>query len=59
MSPENHCFVLERACARSPVDLLAIEEILREEGLDRMVTIAVMNAFRELQARAEEAEAKL
>jgi hypothetical protein len=59
MSPESHCFVLERTTLRSPVELLSVEEILRAEGLNGMVIIAVLDAFRALQARAEEAEAKL
>jgi len=38
---------------------LSVEEILRAERLNGMVIIAVLDAFRALQARAEEAEAKL
>ncbi len=60
MSPQNHCYCLERATLLdSPLILLTIEEILREEGLNVTVTLAVLDAFRALIQRVEEAEAEV
>jgi hypothetical protein len=58
MSPQNHCYCLERAASSSsPLTLFVIEEILREEGLNSTVILAVLDAFRSLIERAEDAEA--
>jgi hypothetical protein len=60
MSPQNHCYCLERAgISHSSVALLAMEEVLREEGLGSTVVLAIVDTFRSLLDQALEAESEV
>jgi hypothetical protein len=47
---------LEHADVSSPIDLFQLEEILKTSGVRPEVVLAIVNAFRALVERVEDAE---
>jgi hypothetical protein len=56
MSPQNHYTYLERADLSSHSGLLALEEVMTEEGLPPLVTIALLSAVGTLAQRLQDAK---